>query len=455
MPGVEKRLASYGALTTAAALLVVCFIAAPMAAPALVPCSALILVFVVLARARPASRLGDFVAAVLAPSRPYAALSIVGVYLLLNASWSSVPEFAYRVAGFYFALVFVVLLAARATQKARPEIVRANALGLCVGLAAGLLFLLFETLSDLATLRLLMSHIPALIERRSQVEDGWVLAVPDYYSNRSMLAASICLWPVLLMANVLGLDRWKRMLFYVALGAGALAIAASEHETSKLACLGSAFIFVIGRRSVTAARWLVTVGWVAATTLVVPLCIFLYAQGLHTVSWLPYSARDRVVIWGYTAELAAQAPVLGAGIGSARTLRGVHGAGTDPAADTAPGTPFKRSTSYHSHNAYLQTWFETGAVGAGLLLGLGLLLIRSIQSAPVEAQPYLYPAFVSCALLAATGFSLWAPWFMASLAFVPMLASVGLQLVDEKRRAAADSAQMSAVSKPANGDKEI
>ena len=421
-----------------------------MAAPALVPSSALVLAAVALARARHGPRLGDFASAMMVPSRPYAALSIVGVYLLVNASWSSVPAFAYRVTGFYFALVFLVLLVARAAQEARPEIVRANALGLWVGLAAGLLFLLFETLSDLAAMRLLMSHVPVLLERRSQVEDGWVLSVPDYYSNRSMLAASICLWPVLMMANALDLERWKRTLFYVALGAGALAIAASEHETSKLACLGSALVFIVGCRSLTAARWLVTVGWVAATTLVVPLCIFLYAQGLHSVSWLPYSARDRVVIWGYTAELVTQAPVLGVGIGSARTLRGVDGAGVG----AATGTPFKRSTSYHSHNAYLQVWFETGAVGAGLLLGLGLLLIRAIQSAPVEAQPYLYPAFVSCALLAATGFSLWAPWFMASLAFVPMLASVGLQLVDEGRRAAADSAQMSAVSKPANGGKE-
>lgn len=425
-----------------------------MAAPALVPCAALTFVAVVLAHARREDRVGGLVSAVLAPSRPFAALSIVGVYLLVNASWSSVPVFAYRVAGFFFLLVFLVLLAVRAIQEARPGIIRADALGLCVGMAVGLLFLLFETLSDLATLRLLMSHVPALLERRSQVEDGWVLSVPDYYSNRSMLAASICLWPVLMMANALDLERWKRTLFYVALGAGALAIAASEHETSKLACLGSVLVFIVGCRSLTAARWLVTVGWVAATTLVVPLCIFLYAQGLHSASWLPYSARDRVVIWGYTAELVAQAPVLGVGIGSARTLRGVDGAGTDPATGTAPGTPFKRSTSYHSHNAYLQVWFETGAVGAGLLLGLGLLLIRAIQSAPVEAQPYLYPAFVSCALLATTGFSLWAPWFMASLAFVPMLASVGLQLVDEGGRAAADSAQMSAVSKPATGGKE-
>jgi O-antigen ligase len=445
---VEKRSASYGALTIAAAFLVIFFIAAP----ALVPCSALTFVAVVLAHARREARVGAFVSAVLAPSRTFAALTIVGVYLLVNASWSSVPAFAYRVTGFYFVLVFLVLLAFRATQEARPEIVRANALGLCVGLAVGLLFLLSETLTDMAALRLLMSYMPSLLERRSQVEDGWVLSVPDYYSNRSMLAASICLWPLLLTANALNLDRWKRVLFYLAMGAGGLAIAASEHETSKLACLGGALIFFVGCGSLRAARWLVTVSWVAATALVVPLCVFLYAQGLHSVTWLPYSARDRVVIWGYTAEQVAQAPLLGVGIGSARTLRAVDAAGDEPA--TAPGTVFKKSTSYHSHNAFLQVWFETGAVGAGLLFGLGLLVIWSIQSAPAAAQPYLHSAFVTCALLASTGFSLWAPWIMASLAFAPMLASVGIQLIKERQGADAGSAQVGAVSKPANGGKQ-
>ncbi len=439
MPGVEERSRSYRALTIAAVFLVLCLVTVPMAAPVLVPCSALTFAAVVLGQARREARVGNLVSAVLTPTPAFTALSVAGVYLLVNASWSSVPAFAYRVAGFFFVLVFLVLVVISAAQEARKEIVRADAWGLCIGLVVALLFLLFETLSDHAVLRLVMTFVPALLERRSQVEDGWVSSVPEYYSNRSMLAASICVWPVLLMASVLDLDRWKKALLYAALVAGALAVVASEHETSKLACLGSALIFIVGRVSLKAARWLVTAGWVAATVLVVPVCIFLYAQGLHSVGWLPHSARDRVVIWGYTAEQVAQAPLLGVGIGSARSLRTVDGPATEPA--TAPGAGFTRSTSYHSHNAYLQIWFETGAIGAGLLLGLGLLVIRSIQSAPTAAQTYLYPCFATCALLAATSFSVWAPWFMASLALAPMLASVGIQLINGGRSADAGFAQ--------------
>ena len=52
-------------------------------------------------------------------------------------------------------------------------------------------------------------------------------------------------------------------------------------------------------------------------------------------------------------------------------------------------------------------------------------MLRSLASADAGAQPYLYATFVTCAAIAASSFSLWAPWFMASFALVAILAALG------------------------------
>ena len=169
------------------------------------------------------------------------------------------------------------------------------------------------------------------------------------------------------------------------------------------------------------AKRLVLAGWTAACLLVVPAASLIYGAELYHAVWLPESARHRVVIWGHTARQVANAPLLGVGIGTARAVNDR----ANPDAPLAPGTTFKLSTSLHSHNAYLQVWYEAGAVGAVMLLGLGLLVLRALRRAPSEVQPHLHATFVACALVAASSFSLWAPWFMALLAITAIYAVLG------------------------------
>jgi O-antigen ligase len=102
----------------------------------------------------------------------------------------------------------------------------------------------------------------------------------------------------------------------------------------------------------------------------------------------------------------------------------------------APGTDFRLTTSLHSHNAYLQAWYETGAVGAAILMAVGLLVLRSVGEAPSHAQPYLYATFVSCALMGGASFSLWQTWFMASLGLVAVFATLGWALATGNGRQA-------------------
>ena len=408
-------------ITPAALLCSTLLAVAPMAAPVLVPVLGLSLIPAYTAAGL---RLDELARAIAGPSRVFAGLSLLGVYLFVNAFWSPVPAFAFRVAGFYFFLGFTVLLALRTIPQEGTELTRRWSRGICAGLALGSLVLLFEVLTDQTITRLLMSYAPILLDSRHAVlKDGWVVQLPAFRPNRSALVLALCLWPVLLNVFAVRLDRWKRVAIYAALLAGVVAVALSDHETSKLALVGSALVFLTGRFSLTVARWLVVAGWLVATALAVPLANYAYSEGLHRASWLPYSARDRVVIWQFTAERIAHAPVLGTGIGAART------SALEEKGKVAPDTALRRRLSWHSHNAYLQIWFETGAVGAGLLLGAGLLIICAIGAAPLLAQPYLYAAFAACALAAATSYSIWAPWFMACLALVPMLAAMGIGLL--------------------------
>jgi O-antigen ligase len=167
-----------------------------------------------------------------------------------------------------------------------------------------------------------------------------------------------------------------------------------------------------------------------------------YQSKLYLSPWLPRSAQHRIVIWGYSSSLIAASPLLGSGINTARALNDPDGLDTP----LAPGSDFRLTTNLHSHNGYLQAWYETGAVGALILLGIGLLVLSILAGAAVELQPYLYATFVTCALLGGSSFSLWQPWFMTSFAFTAGFTMVGWALAERLRGQAALSACDSAHS---------
>jgi O-antigen ligase len=129
------------------------------------------------------------------------------------------------------------------------------------------------------------------------------------------------------------------------------------------------------------------------------------------------------VIWRHTVEQLPRAPLLGAGIGTGRAL---HEARQE--VRLAPGTRFELSTGLHSHNAYLQVWYEAGAVGAAIVLALGLTALWGLRAFATEVQPYLAACFAACALLVGSAYSIWAAWFMAALAMAAIFAVLGATL---------------------------
>lgn len=406
-------------VTAWTAVCVLLFIIVPMAAPVLLPlCVAPPLAWYWAAGRRLPLR---------QPSAVVLALALAAIYLLINASWSLSPATAYRTVAYFLGIAiggYVLLDALAETDNA---VLHAMAAGFLMAMAIGSVIVCIEAFSGQALRRLLLSYLPVLQGgwRHLRVDGGWVVEAQPHLLNRSTTALTLLFWPAVLIVDRLGLVRRQRLLLLMALAVAAAAVARSQHGTSKVAFVGAAATFMLLLGLPMLGRWLVRAGWVAATVLAVPVAIVLYSAQAYQVAWLPPSAQHRIVIWGYTADQVTKAPLLGTGVSSARVVS-QQGPKDRP---TAPGSAFQLSTNLHSHNAYLQIWYETGAVGAFILLGLGLLVLRALATAPLAAQASLHATFVASVLLAASSFSIWAPWFMASLAIGSAYASLGAALV--------------------------
>ena len=359
-------------------------------------------------------------------SRVTTAFAVAGLYLLINASWSLSLGSALRAV----AVVFVMIAVLHVVLSALPDLdeppLRAMAAGALAGLMLGAGVICLEVFSDQSLRRFLMRLLPALQPGGQHVamEGGQLARLAAYLPNASVSVLAVMFWPAALIASRLDLLRTHRSGALIACAVVAATIFASEHATSQVALVGAGVAFVLYRAYPKLGARLVIACWVAANLLVVPAASVLYSAEAYRAAWLPHSARHRIVIWGYTAEQIPRAPLLGAGIGTARALHDARPA--EPS--RVPGTTFPLSTSLHSHNAYLQVWYETGAAGALIMLGLGLLILRALLRFPADAQPYLVAAFVACALGVASAYSIWAPWFMASLAMASIFAALGAAL---------------------------
>jgi O-antigen ligase len=353
-------------------------------------------------------------------------LGAAGVYLLVNGTWSLDRSSAYSEIGCFLLFAAAITATIDGLRATPSPALRAMAIGFLAGVLLAGAFLCFEAFSQQAVHRLLIPHVHALLPapRHMRMEAGVVVFLEPYLLNRSTTALALLLWPAALVRDRLELSASMRAISLLGLALVVATIFRSEHATAKIAVLGAGAMFAVARLSQGFARRMAIGGWVAITLLVAPLATLAYSHQLYLASWLPGSARQRIVIWGYTSEQIGKAPLFGAGVSTARALNATG----DEDAPRAPGSKYHLTTGWHSHNGYLQTWYETGAVGALFLLGLGLLVLRSLAEAAAATQPYLYATFLSCALMGGSSFSLWAPWFMASFGLTAVFAVLGAEL---------------------------
>jgi O-antigen ligase len=363
------------------------------------------------------------------PPAVLVALAVIGLYLLINASWSLSLKDAFRAIGVLSASIGILYLTLNALEDGDQAVLRSIAAGLVAGLAVGGIVLCIEAFSGLALLRWLIGYFPALTPHENHiiVWGNGTITLRPHLLNRSITLFTLLFWPALLTIDRCGLSPRQKAWAIAALAPGVAALLRSEHGTSKLAFGGAVAIYALYFFYPLLAGRITRVAWIAIVLLVVPAVSLIYSAQLYRATWLPMSAQHRIVIWGYTAEQIAKAPLLGAGIATARALHDPEEFNS-PNTPLVPGTKFPATGASHSHNAYLQVWYEAGAFGALLLLGFGLILLQALDNQRQEARPYLHATFAACALLAASAFSIWAPWLLAAFCIVAICAATAVAL---------------------------
>lgn len=243
------------------------------------------------------------------------------------------------------------------------------------------------------------------------VEDGRVVEIGAVFLNRHTAALAILVWAAG-FAAMFWLSR-RTIASLVALAfvvAAAIALACvSLSETAKLALLAGVLTGILVRYVPTGTLRLVQTGWILLVLGIIPLIVTLLPAQSPLVAAMPYSAKDRIVIWHYTINRLDAVPVLGHGAASTPLL-----ASKKSASDEKTGLVPRLSR--HAHNVYLQTWFELGGLGALLLLIVGLGVLSSIGATPATAQPLLLAQFVAVASVALTGYGMWQAWLLSVVA---------------------------------------
>ena len=256
------------------------------------------------------------------PSAVIVALLLAGAYLCINATWSLSPSTARVSLVMLFLFIAAVHVTLQALDDGDADAQRAMAIGLYAAMAIVGAVICIEAFSGQWLRQQLMALAPALRPdlRHMVVEDGRVTFMQPYLLNRSIAALTLLLWPTLLVIVALASTSRQRRWLLAGLVPVVAAILGAQHATSKIAFVGAAAAFAAFLVSPGIAKRAIAWGWVATIVLVVPLATLAFQNELHLSTWMPRTAKHRIVIWGHTSQLIAKAPILGAGIHTARAL---------------------------------------------------------------------------------------------------------------------------------------
>ena len=288
--------------------------------------------------------------------------------------------------------------------------------GIWLALLIGLVYFLFEELSDHA---IKIAVVNALGLQPGEIKPVeyyvWknedLVRIKSNVMTRNTALIPLILWPAMLAAMAI-LRRPYNLVLAVSLFAlSVITIVISPHETSKVAVVVGIALFALANVSGNWAMRILSVLWVGACLLILPFVFLVDDLRLHETSkWFDRHAKSRVGIWSLTAEKTLDAPILGVGARMTYKLGPEFMETASEAQLIKNGV--RRRMSRHAHNAYLQTWYELGAVGALLLAFAGISIIRRIVELPARLQPVACATFASCAVAAGLSYGMWQTWFM-------------------------------------------
>lgn len=339
-------------------------------------------------------------------------------YAALSALWSFDPYSSATSAAAMLCILLATFYISSSLSRAMADMSPNRRLrflrAIPIGCSVAIFYLFAEALWDNRVAKYFVTKFPELAGDLGAgfiVQDGKVSNLNPFYDNRNV--ASIVMFAVPFFVSLWiwlksPLQIWGTTLMSVAL---LIVVFSSENETAKLALLSAVLIWVL---AYTQWRWTFiafTVAFSAAVVFAVPLAKVPYGLFLHQHKSLPYSARDRVLIWDYTAHAVAKNPVFGIG---ARSTRHASKFKTQNSKITKP---FTRRSAWHAHNMYLQTWYELGAIGAILLLGFGLAIIHRLRPMRASIQPWGLSLASVILVYAGVGWGFWQTWWQGALAF--------------------------------------
>jgi len=354
----------------------------------------------------------------LVPSLGAVVVALLVSYLLANASWSVDPAAAYRKVATLLVLGFFCLSVVTAVWQIEDNTSQIIAKAFLIAFAVGMVLLIVELASGLRVTRAAYNVMPFLRPedgKHLSIEDGRVIYLGTYLLNRNVGLVSLLVWP----AAALYLSRWhapgRKWIGLGLLVLVAAVIAMSQHETSKIALVIGALVVVTALYAERAVLWSLAAVWCAGFLLIVPLASASYDKlELHKAEWLPYTAQARIIIWGYTAARVPENLWFGVGVRSTRALDvGAVEENAKPA-----GHVVAPRTGRHAHNLFLQTWFELGFLGVGLVILAGLALLKRISITAPRVRPFGYGLFASSMVIAAFAWGMWQTWLIATYGIV-------------------------------------
>ena len=332
-------------------------------------------------------------------TKPMAALAAWLVYLLLTGFWSEVPERSFEQAfrltllAFFGLAGFSLIRALSETQKTRAMACMVPALS--VGIITGCIYgLLQYTGPYIRVLTDLIGTSPEFSDFRS-------------HDNRLHIAKTMLLTNLAFFVLLPWL--WRRQ--YLIAGAAYIIFFSvclhSDTQSSLVACVAGGLVFIALRISKSLAPKLIMVGIVASFLVVIPLLQSPYVASLQNEiksSALASKASPnlRLKIYGFFGEQTLNKPILGHGLASSIKYKSQDTEIDYMAISQSIRTP---------HNMHLQILFDTGFVGASLLL-LALLwpIWRGLRAAH-QSQTYLVLLPI-CVVIAGTlfNFVIWRSW---------------------------------------------
>lgn len=219
-------------------------------------------------------------------------------------------------------------------------------------------------------------------------------------SNRAAVMLAICAPFALSMVE--RTDR-SRIFGWVALVCSGIAILLAFSETAKLAVVAGAVTYgairIAGARAVFAAS-IISLFFIILMPVIAGVTKHVFPSKFYEIT-NPGTTAARADIWEAYASMVPKAPIFGHGLEATRA--GV------PVKDGAAASG--ELLNMHPHNAFLQLWIETGAVGVLLVVVLVAMLMHRIERLPSPERPAAGAFVVACLVVASVSHGAWQAWW--------------------------------------------